>query len=131
MNAKQTKIEARLRQFALSFPEAYEDFPWGEIVVKVNKKIFVFLGMADGSGDHLSIGVKLPESGEGVLMMEHVKKMGYNLGKSGWIHASFPASAPVPIDLIEDWIDESYRAIAPKKLIVQISLKLFKYIEIY
>ncbi len=121
MNAKQAKIAVRLRTFALSFPEAYEDFPWGELVIKVNKKIFVFLGMADGSGSTVSAGIKLPESGEGALMMDFVTKMGYNLGKSGWVHASFPASAKVPVDLIEDWIEESYRTVAPKRLLSQIS----------
>ena len=35
-----------LRIFALGLPGAYEEFPWGESVVKVNKKVFVFLGMA-------------------------------------------------------------------------------------
>src|SRR5690242_9119860 len=36
---------ADLRAFALGLPEAYEEFPWGECVVKVNKKVFVFLGL--------------------------------------------------------------------------------------
>src|SRR6266545_2881018 len=34
-----------LRDFALGLPGAYEEFPWGECVVKVNKKVFVFLGI--------------------------------------------------------------------------------------
>ena len=68
----------------------------------------------------MSIGIKLPESADGVLMMDHTAKMGYNLGKSGWIHASCPPSSPAPIDLIEDWIEKNYRAVAPKKFIVQI-----------
>ena len=66
----------------------------------------------------MSIGIKLPESADGVLMMDHTAKMGYNLGKSGWIHASCPPSSPAPIDLIEDWIEKNYRAVAPKKFIV-------------
>ena len=33
----------QLRTFALGLPGAYEEFPWGESVVKVNKKMFVFL----------------------------------------------------------------------------------------
>lgn len=37
---------AQLRTYALTFPEAYEDYPWGEMVVKVQKKVFVFLGAA-------------------------------------------------------------------------------------
>ena len=51
--------EAALRKFALGFPEAHEDFPWGERVVKVRKKVFVFMGHPDGG---LTLSVKLPES---------------------------------------------------------------------
>ena len=37
------------KRFALrdELPGAMEDFPWGERVVKVNKKIFVFMGKKD------------------------------------------------------------------------------------
>lgn len=37
-------LEAELRDYALSFPEAGEDHPWGHIAVKVRGKAFVFLG---------------------------------------------------------------------------------------
>ncbi|MBA3709787.1 MAG: hypothetical protein H0W83_13320, partial [Planctomycetes bacterium] len=48
----QTSDAKALRAFALAFPGAYEDFPWGERVVKVAKKVFVFLGR--GHGDNTS-----------------------------------------------------------------------------
>ena len=44
MAADLRRIERRLLKLALSYPEAWEDHPWGENVVKVGKKIFVFLG---------------------------------------------------------------------------------------
>jgi len=44
MNSKSKKAEAALRTFALKFPGAREEFPWGERVVKVGKKVFVFMG---------------------------------------------------------------------------------------
>ena len=37
------KIEALLRKHALSYPEAYEEFPWGERAIKVKGKVFVFM----------------------------------------------------------------------------------------
>jgi hypothetical protein len=37
-------IGDRILRSALCYPETYPESPWGELVVKVNKKIFVFLG---------------------------------------------------------------------------------------
>jgi hypothetical protein len=33
------------------------------------------------------------------------------------VTATFAAGEPVPIDLLKTWIDESYRAQAPKRLV--------------
>ncbi|BFO17395.1 hypothetical protein SHKM778_37830 [Streptomyces sp. KM77-8] len=38
-----------VRDHALGLPEAAEDHPWGETVAKVGRKVFAFLGVADGS----------------------------------------------------------------------------------
>lgn len=104
-------------RFALGFPEAWEDRPWdGDVVAKVGKKIFVFFG----TGDSPSVGVKLPQSAEQALLSDAVTRMAYGLGKWGWVTVHLDApGAPEP-GIIEDWIEESYRAIAPKKLIAQL-----------
>ena len=48
MSARGRKALDDLRAFALGLPGAFEDDPWGhEPVVKVGKKIFVFLGSED------------------------------------------------------------------------------------
>ena len=107
------KRAAALRAFALRYPEAYEEFPWGERVIKVRKKIFLFLG---SDSKTLSLSVKLPLSYGAALLAPFAKPTAYNLGKSGWVTASFAAGDPVPMDVLESWINESYRAIAPKKL---------------
>lgn len=39
----------KVREFALGLPGAVEEHPWGETVAKVNRKVFVFLGVDDGS----------------------------------------------------------------------------------
>ena len=41
MAKKATTIRNKIRDFSLGLPEAYEDFPWGERVTKVNKKVEV------------------------------------------------------------------------------------------
>ena len=42
---------------------------------------------------------------------------GYGLGKSGWVSVQFAPREKPPMDLMRAWIDESYRAVAPKKLV--------------
>jgi predicted DNA-binding protein (MmcQ/YjbR family) len=49
--------EAALRDFALTYPEAHEDFPWGHRAIKVRGKAFVFMSK-DEPG--LGLSVKLP-----------------------------------------------------------------------
>jgi predicted DNA-binding protein (MmcQ/YjbR family) len=103
-----------LRDFALGFPGAREEFPWGERVVKVGKKVFVFLGMDEG--DEIGLSVKLPASGPMALLLPFATPTGYGLGKSGWVSARFGPSDDPPLGMLRAWIDESYRAVAPKKL---------------
>jgi predicted DNA-binding protein (MmcQ/YjbR family) len=99
---------------AMSYPGAWEDSPWGHTTVKVKTKIFVFVGATETAFD---ITVKLPRSNEVALMLPFSTPTGYGLGKAGWITASFHAPHEVPLGLCLDWLDESYRAVAPKKLV--------------
>ncbi len=105
-------VVATLRTRALSFPGAWEDHPWGDTVVKAGKKIFAFLGDA-------SITLKLTEAHEAAMSVPGAKPTAYGLGKAGWVTLPLDAGAP-PVDVLCDWLDESYRNIAPKKLIAQL-----------
>lgn len=106
--------EAELRAFALSFPESYEDFPWGESAFKVKGKVFLFLYVhADG----IKLSVKLPRSHEAALARSFAEPTGYGLGQSGWVTSSFDRYERVPVSDFKPWIDESYRAVAPRKLV--------------
>jgi predicted DNA-binding protein (MmcQ/YjbR family) len=103
-----------LLSYALTFPEAREDFPWGERVVKVRDKVFVFLGRGD---EEVGLTVKLPSSGLVALSLPFASPTGYGLGKSGWVTARFSARAKPPLEMLRKWIEESYRAVAPKELV--------------
>jgi predicted DNA-binding protein (MmcQ/YjbR family) len=105
---------AALRAYALAFPEAREDFPWGERVVKVKDKVFAFLGR---DGEDVGVTVKLPSSGLLALSLPFASPTGYGLGKSGWVTARFGPKDKPPLELLEKWIEESYRAVAPKELV--------------
>jgi predicted DNA-binding protein (MmcQ/YjbR family) len=117
--SKTTRARATLRKLALGYPEAKEDFPWGERVVKVRKKVFVFMG-TDGD---FGMSVKLPGSGTMALMLPFATPTGYGLGKSGWVSVHFERHQSPPIDLLAEWIDESYRAVAPKTLVARLGGK--------
>ena len=103
-----------LRAHCLSYPEAVEDHPWGESAFKVRGKVFCFMHSPE---EDLSVTVKLPHSSGAALMFAFASPTGYNLGKSGWVTASFGKKDKVPLGLLQAWIDESYRAIAPKALV--------------
>jgi predicted DNA-binding protein (MmcQ/YjbR family) len=109
---KPADLRGSLIGYALDRPDAYEDHPWGEIVAKVGKKVFVFFGVADGDGAGMS--VKLPASQPLALAQPGVSSTGYGLGKAGWVTVRF-AEADLPLETLREWIDESYRAVAPKR----------------
>ena len=99
----------KLTAFALGLPGAEEDFPWGDRVAKVRGKIFVFLG-----GASASITVKLVESRPHALSVDGAEPTGYGLGKAGWV--TVPVTG-LPIATLRDWVEESYRIVAPKRLV--------------
>jgi predicted DNA-binding protein (MmcQ/YjbR family) len=118
MSPERKKAETRVRDFALALPAAREDFPWGERVVKVGKKVFVFLGKEQARGD-FGLSVKLPLSGAEALGFPFVEPCGYGLGRYGWVMARFAHGEQLSVEMLCRWIAESYRAVAPKKLVTQ------------
>jgi len=104
----------RLRQFGLRYPGAHTKSPWpGHLDLAVNDKTFAYISVA---GEPPKISCKLPRSAEVALSLPFTTPTEYGLGKSGWVTATFPDGAPLPEELLEEWIDESYRAQAPKRL---------------
>ena len=106
------KYDRVLQQFALGFPAAVEEAPWGHRAIKVRSKTFVFL-VADAEG--LSVSVKLPHSAAEALTAPFCEPTGYGLGRSGWVTARFGMHETPPVEDLRAWIDESYRTIASKR----------------
>ena len=114
---KATSPYKTLKAFALSFPESTEEHPWGDTAIKVRGKTFVFMGeSAEGFG----MSVKLPRSREFALDYPGTKPTPYGLGKSGWVSVQCRDTKAVPLEVLKAWIGESYRAIAPKKLVASL-----------
>jgi predicted DNA-binding protein (MmcQ/YjbR family) len=108
----------RVLQFALGLPGAFEDHPWGESVAKVGKKVFVFLGTGEDEAS-LGMSLKLAESHDQALTVPGAAPTGYGLGKAGWVNVPFRDTTP-PIDVLFDWVEESYRLVAPKRLVAEL-----------
>lgn len=106
---------ADIAEFALSLPEAWPDSPWGDSVVKVGKKIFVFASGSDA--DDPGITVKLPESRDHALSYPGSLLPGYGLGKHGWVTVYVDRVPIEERDVLFDFVEESYRTIATKTLV--------------
>ena len=112
--AEIARVEKAIEAMAMAYPSVTLDHPWGHSAFKVRGKVFLFLS-ADADG--VSLSVKLPNSADAVLSFGFAEPTGYGLGKSGWVTARFQNSGEVPLELVRDWLDESFGAIAPKKLL--------------
>ena len=109
--------EAQLIAFAATFPQAWEDYPWDHTVMKVGKKVFVFFGGAASAPGELSLTVKLPISYEMALTLPFMSPAGHGLWKGGWARLQQHDGDDIDLETIRGWIVQSYRAVAPKKLV--------------
>jgi predicted DNA-binding protein (MmcQ/YjbR family) len=117
---KPPAVHAHLLALALDLPGAWQDTPWeGDLVTKAGKKIFVFFGHPDDP----RISVKLPDSADQALGISCCTPTSYGLGRHGWVTIDLAArDCPEP-GVLEDWVEESYRAVAPKKLIAELDAR--------
>ncbi|MFC7625260.1 MmcQ/YjbR family DNA-binding protein [Microlunatus sp. GCM10028923] len=120
----------RVRTFALGLPQAIEDFPWETPVIKIDHPpgqliggglvfgpMFLWLGKPDASLP--AVSVKLRASYEEAVSVADATPMTYSgLGQWGWL--TVPLDRGVDLRLLCDWVEESYRIVAPKKLIAEL-----------
>ena len=115
-------ILAELRAWGLcTFPGAHSKSPWpGHDDLAVNDKTFAYLA---AEGAPFSLSVKLPYRSEMVLDLPYAQPTGYGLGKSCWVTLTPSGEAMPAVDQLKDWIEESYRAQAPKRLIKELDAR--------
>ena len=100
---------ATLLKYCLAKPGAWEDTPWGDSVVKVGAKIFVFVG-TDGVG--LKCGDNRDVADEWLRRYpDDASTMAY-IGRSGW--NTLRTGGAIPDEEIFEAIDESYRMVVAK-----------------
>jgi predicted DNA-binding protein (MmcQ/YjbR family) len=121
MSETSDAILSELRAFGLTYPGANGKSPWpGHDDLAVNDKTFAYLA---AEGEPFSLSCKLKYTGEVALELPYAKPTGYGLGKSGWVTFT-PVEAEMPsIEQMKQWIDESYRAQAPKKLVKELDAR--------
>jgi len=70
-----------------------------------------------------NLTLKLIDAHEAAMSVARAVPTGYGMGKSGWVTLPLDGDLP-PLAILCDWIDESYRLIAPKKLIAELDSRL-------
>jgi predicted DNA-binding protein (MmcQ/YjbR family) len=102
----------QIRTLALSFPETYEDEPWGHPVFKVGQnKMFASMSVGPRS---VALTVKLTaEEREIASLLPYVRRASY-VGRYGWITAE--VSDDESLEAALEWLRESYWLKAPPGL---------------
>jgi predicted DNA-binding protein (MmcQ/YjbR family) len=115
MSEATDSILKQLRTFGLAYPGAHSKAPWTDHDdLAVKDRTFAYLPAA---GQPFSLSVKLPYTGEVALELPYAKPTAYGLGKSGSVSFAPDESEMPSLKQLEEWIDESYRAQAPKRLV--------------
>ena len=104
-----SELADRIRDLALSLPQAYEDAPWGGPVFKVaDNKLFAIMSV----GAHaVELTVKLTaEEREVAWLLPYVRQARY-VGRYGWVTAEVTDEETLESAL--EWLRESYWLKAP------------------
>jgi predicted DNA-binding protein (MmcQ/YjbR family) len=109
------RIADAIRAACLAYPDTREDHPWGESAFKVKDKTFVFMGRGE---QRLSFSVKLPLSRDLGLALPGSEPTHYGLGSKGWV--TIRPTARMSLAVVRFLIDESFRAVAPKRMVAQL-----------
>ena len=101
---------ALMQQYCLGFEGAFEDYPWGDIVYKVGKKMFATL---HGEAAGISTTVKaLPDDAAFLIDLPHIERAPY-IGRYGWVTVRITDEAT--LDHARDLIAVSYELGTRKK----------------
>ncbi len=106
-------IEQRITELALSFPEAYEDRPWGDFpVFKVgDNKVFGW-AVVEGGAVHVTLKLTADER-EIAHLLPYVRTASY-VGRYGWITAA--VTDEESLEAVLEWLRESYWLKCPDEL---------------
>lgn len=109
-----------VRRIALQYPEAQEGISCNKSAFKARNKAFLFMGMDAASYNLMfKLAASLPEAAK--LAAKFPGQ--YAVGGHHWVKATFPHTESPPPGLLERWIGESFRLLAPKPLVALLSAR--------
>ncbi len=121
MSAKGDATVRELRAWGMNLPGAHAKSPWpGHDDLAVKDKTFAYLS---ADGEPVSISFKLPYTGHEALQLPFAAPTGYGLGKSGWVTLTPQEQELPPMERLKEWVEESYRAQAPRKLVKELDAR--------
>lgn len=103
-----------IRKLALRYPEVLEEPACCRTAFRARKKSFLFMGATQSSCDAL---VKLGQSLEEARTLAAKEPARYKVGSAGWVTVTLGTDDVPPAGLLERWIDESFRLVAPRQLV--------------
>jgi predicted DNA-binding protein (MmcQ/YjbR family) len=105
-------IERRITELALSFPEAYEDRPWGDFpVFKVaDNRMFAWLQ----EDEPVRLTLKLDAEEREIAYLHPWVRTASHVGRYGWITANVTDEESLEAAL--EWLRESYWLKCPAEL---------------
>jgi predicted DNA-binding protein (MmcQ/YjbR family) len=113
-------FHTRLLAIVESLPGAYEDRPWGSVHCKVAGKIFVGWGRHDDG--RMGLGFKTDKELQAMLVASDPRfSVAAYVGKHGWVDMRLGAAPDW--NEVEHFIVESYRMIAPRKLVKELDAR--------
>jgi predicted DNA-binding protein (MmcQ/YjbR family) len=102
-----------LLAYCLAKPGAWQDEPWeGDVVAKVGKKVFAFLGSGSGSSVGLKCGPNREVADEWLVRYPDDVSASSYIGRSGW--NSLRIGGAIPDDELLEAVDASYEAVVSK-----------------
>ena len=109
-----------LRRICLALPEAGEKEAWGDPTWRVRDRIFV-MQKGNYEGGRPSVWMKAPHGMQSVLVDEDRERFFVPpyVGHKGWIGIYLDGDDP-DWEEIADLVEESYRLIAPKRLVARL-----------
>src|SRR5688572_11490667 len=111
---RQSKTVETLRKIALTYPETEESVVCDKSAYKARNKGFLFVGSDEKTYNFM---LKLKDSLPEASKLAAKEPAAYRVGSTNWVTVTLTHNQGPPAGVVERWIDESFRLLAPKQLV--------------